>query len=285
MTAEIKDGHIIVSDVIAPMPHQLALEIELFNTILASLPLEDSKSIGIARSEIMTRSDLYKQCMRQKYVRYVEIRSSEKLFLSALFYSVRGYNWKQKFGWVGQKKMTGKPEIGIMQAIASLFYGIKTTGDKVTEISLSSNNLDGTLPDSIGSISSCKFLYLNWNRIKGKLPKNLKNLGELEVLQMFSNRLQGTLDCRTLESLVSLRSLNLSFNLLSGVLPDAFENLINLVELNLSGNKFSGDLPDSMRRLVNLEILKLYNNGFSGDIPFWIRDLTRLKEVNISQNQ
>jgi hypothetical protein len=286
--AEIQNGHIVASAQIVPLPKQLVLEIELFNNVLDSLKKAgggDAKSVSVARSEIMTRSDLYKQCTREKYVRISEVRASEKQFLSDIFTSMKGYMWRKKFGWVGQKKSISKPEVRVLGALAPLFAGVTTNGSNIDGIDLTANNLDGAVYESIGSLVSCRFLNLNWNQIKGRLPRNLSSLSQLEELRICSNKLQGSLDYRSIQSLSSLRVLNLSFNLLSGSLPDAFENMSSLEELNLSGNRLVGELPPSMSRLGRLQILKLYNNGFSGPIPSWISDLVSLREVNISQNK
>jgi hypothetical protein len=245
----------------------------------------DAKGRGVSQSEAMQRSDLYKICIKNQYRRIPEIKQKEKEFLVDFFNAMRGHNWKVKFGWAGQKKTISKPELKVLAAHGSQFYGVKAERDRLQGIDLSGNGCRGVIPISIGQIPDCKFIKLNWNRIKGLIPKHISKLTELEVLHLYGNSLHGILDFKTIESLSNLRSLNLSFNDLEGPLPDAFQGSRNLQEINLAGNYFTGELPASMQHLQNLEILKLYNNDFSGAIPEWFGDLISLQDVNLSQNK
>lgn len=276
---------ILVDGQVVPLPAQLALEIELFYRHMESLDSSDSKAIGVCRSEVMQRSDLYKRCVREQYKRIVDVRPNEKIFLTDFFRAMRGHNWKMKFGWVGQKKTISKPELKVLAGNGSQFFGALAAGDRLQGLDLSANCCEGLIPSIIGNINNCKFLKLNWNRIRGSIPKDLRMLSELQILHLFSNSLEGSLDQRTMESLVNLRSLNLSFNCLTGALPDAFSSSVHLEEINLSGNRFSGELPLSMRSLKKLKTLKLYRNEFTGDIPEWIEELQDLIDVNLSHNR
>jgi Leucine-rich repeat (LRR) protein len=268
-----------------PLPAQLALEIEMFYTHMASLPRDDKKSQGVCQSEIMQRADLFKRCVRYQYKRISDVRPSDKQFLADFFNSTGGHRWRNKFGWIGQKRTIVKPELKVLSGNAALYGGVYAERDRVERFEKSGDGCTGPLVESVGQLTGCKFLTLNCNRLKGRIPSTLRYLSSLESLHLSANRLEGALDHRTLESLTSLRVLNLSFNKLEGILPDAFESMPFLRELNLSGNKFSGSLPQSMSKLQELEILKLYNNNFDGNLPEWIANLTKLQFVNISQNK
>lgn len=276
---------IIVAGQVVPTPSQLSLDIELFYAHLETLDKSDAKGQGFCRSEAMQKSDLYKRCMRHQYHRVPEVRQKEKQFLKDFFVAMRGHTFKNRFGWVGQKKTISKPELKVLAAHGSQFYGVTATADRIQGLDLAGNGCAGAIPSSVGQINDCKSLKLNWNRITGSMPKTLSNLFELETLHLYSNSLEGVLDYQTVSSLTNLRSLNLSFNKLSGSLPDAFENCIHLREINLAGNRFVGELPDSMACLRELTVLKLYNNQFCGDLPSWLANLTKLEDVNISQNR
>lgn len=276
---------ILVSGQVVPTPAQLALDIELFHAHLETLEKADVKGRGACRSEAMQRSDLYKKCVKSQYRRIPELRLKEKSFLVDFFHAMRGHNFKIRFGWAGQKKTISKPELKVLAAHGSQFYGVCAVEDRLQGLNLSGNGCRGMIPNSVGDITHCKFLKLNWNRIHGLIPKTMRRLVELEQLHLYSNALEGNLDMQTLQSLTNLQSLNLSFNRLSGCLPDAFENLVHLREINLAGNKFTGALPDSMRHLLELETLKLYSNNFNGDVPEWVSTLTALKDVNLSRNK
>ena len=58
-----------------------------------------------------------------------------------------------------------------------------------------------------------------------------------------------------LGSLVNLRGLNLSFNVLTGPIPSELGSLVNLGRLYLHNNRLTGPIPGELGSLVNLETL------------------------------
>ncbi|KAJ9701135.1 hypothetical protein PVL29_006469 [Vitis rotundifolia] len=90
----------------------------------------------------------------------------------------------------------------------------------VRSIDLSSNNLSGSIPTKISSLSRLEFLNLSCNNLMGSIPEKI---GRMEALE----------------------SLDLSRNHLSGEIPPSMTNLSFLSHLNLSYNNFSGRIPSS----------------------------------------
>ena len=60
-----------------------------------------------------------------------------------------------------------------------------------------------------------------------------------------------------------LRVISLSFNQLTGGIPQTIGSLSNLEELYLGYNKFSGGIPSEIGNLVQLQILSLSNNSMT----------------------
>ena len=68
-------------------------------------------------------------------------------------------------------------------------------------------------------------------------------------------------------SLQGLQSLNLSFNVLIGRIPDNIGVMGSLESIDFSVNLLSGQIPQSMSSLTFLSHLNLSSNNLSGKIP------------------
>ncbi|CAL9016363.1 unnamed protein product [Prunus brigantina] len=88
----------------------------------------------------------------------------------------------------------------------------------VKSIDLSSNNLEGEIPEEITSLIALSILNLSRNQLSGSIPSKIGNLRWLETLDLSNNRLFGQIP-QSFSSLTSLSHLNLSYNNLSGRIP------------------------------------------------------------------
>ena len=148
---------------------------------------------------------------------------------------------------------------------------------------LSSNSFSGSLPDSIGSLSSLISLALDVNRFTGSLPDSIGSLSSLYYLQLGVNSFSGSLP-DSIGSLSSLTYLYLHSNSFTGSLPDSIGSLSSLPSLNLGSNSFAGTLPDSIGSLSNLTSLDLVGNSFTGSLPDSIGSLSSLYNLDIGSN-
>ena len=55
--------------------------------------------------------------------------------------------------------------------------------------------ITGTIPASIGDLTSLNFLYLNGNRLRGTIPKEIGQLHNLQHLGLWTNALEVPLTC------------------------------------------------------------------------------------------
>ncbi|KAM2619317.1 hypothetical protein TB1_035483 [Malus domestica] len=88
----------------------------------------------------------------------------------------------------------------------------------VKSIDLSSNNLQGEIPEEISNLFLLGTLNLSMNQLTGKIPSKIGNLHLLETLDLSHNNLSGHVP-QSLSSLTSLSHLNLSYNNLIGRIP------------------------------------------------------------------
>lgn len=92
-----------------------------------------------------------------------ELQTKTKNLLMELFYATDGENWKNNSGW------------GIEDDL-SQWYGVTVNNaGSVTKISLTDNNLSGTLPDIFDKFPDLEVLNLNKNSLQGQIPQSFKD--------------------------------------------------------------------------------------------------------------
>ncbi|GAA0149656.1 hypothetical protein LIER_08782 [Lithospermum erythrorhizon] len=148
-------------------------------------------------------------------------------------------------------------------------------------VDLSGNYLGGRFfgGDVIGRFRSLRFLDVGDNGISGELPSFgvLSNLG---VLRLRNNMLSGSIPADLVEGVVPLQELDLSGNGFSGSIP--IVNSSSLRTLNLSSNVLSGLLPVSVG---NCKIVDLSRNNLSDDIAGIQNWGSSLEIVDLSSNR
>ncbi|GAA0174740.1 hypothetical protein LIER_28071 [Lithospermum erythrorhizon] len=152
------------------------------------------------------------------------------------------------------------------------------------QLSLHNNSLGGTIPASIGNLSSSLVhLDLGEANLKGNIPKEIGNLKNLTSLQLSGNEFTGTLPS-TIQNLQQLQALAFTRNKLSGSFPDIICKLPNLFILYMGSNKFSGPLPECLGDMASLGRININNNMFSSILPKSLWNLKYLLYLNISKN-
>lgn len=185
--------------------------------------------------------------------------------LVALYNATGGTNWNDKTGWL----QTTTP---------CTWYGVTCEAERVTRLSLTSNNLSGALPPEIGNLTALRRLYL-WDNALTALPPEIGGLTALESLLLDYNAL--SVLPPEIGNLTALRSLSLSRNALTA-LPSEIGNLNGLYTLYLGGNALT-TLPLEISNLSGLYALYLGNNTLT-TLPPEIGNLIALTELCLSNN-
>ncbi|KAI8893392.1 hypothetical protein BC833DRAFT_298443 [Globomyces pollinis-pini] len=120
------------------------------------------------------------------------------------------------------------------------------------------------IPDFIGDLTKLRILRLNGNNVTGDIPDIFSNFHALENLDLSFNRLSSSLS--SIQNLVNLTTLNLSFNRFTGLIPSFIGDFTSLTELSLDYNEFIGLVPKSIQDLPNLSYISVKNNQLVGKI-------------------
>lgn len=154
----------------------------------------------------------------------------------------------------------------------------------LTDLDISKNKLNGTIPLSVGNLTGLTTLVISNNRLSGNIPQFWENIPMLYILDMSNNSLSGTIP-DSIGSIIFLKFLILSSNNLSGELPSSLRNCTQLNSLDIGDNQFSGTIPVWIgENMSSLLILRLRNNSFTGNIPSEICRLSLLHILDISKN-
>lgn len=166
----------------------------------------------------------------------------------------------------------------------AVWQGVKlNTAGRVVELNLPGAELQGSLSESLGNLTSLQKLTIGGNLLTGSLPASFSKLINLNYLDISHNMLQGSFPA-SITSLTHLTTLNLSENSFSGALPATLGALINIITLDLSYNRFSGPIPLTLSNLSQIEALVLNNNLLTGSIPSGL-NYANMFHLNLNNNQ
>jgi Leucine-rich repeat (LRR) protein len=114
------------------------------------------------------------------------------------------------------------------------------------------------------------------------LPSKLGELVSLKTIDLSQNLIEGTIPLE-IAALPHLEKLSLSHNSLTGLVPPFASRLLR--EVNLSGNNLFGSLPSDIgQRHERLETLDLSDNSMHGKIPESIGLMKNLETLTLSDN-
>tara|TARA_R100001369_G_scaffold44024_1_gene70125 strand:+ start:2436 stop:3146 length:711 start_codon:yes stop_codon:yes gene_type:complete len=175
---------------------------------------------------------------------FAQVSVQEKQALIDFYNATNGENWNSTWE---------------LNQPVSEWEGVTLENNKVKGITLLFNNVEGTIPSSIGNLSNLETLELSFNKISGELPTTIGNLTNLEVLAFNGNNL-------------------------TGAIPANIGNLTQLKQLHLSSNKITGNIPATVKNLKSLEVFNVFDNQLSGVLPTDLAQNNKLEELMVAEN-
>ncbi|XP_031257544.1 receptor-like protein kinase BRI1-like 3 [Pistacia vera] len=170
-------------------------------------------------------------------------------------------------------------------------------------LDLNSNDLSGALPPALadqaglvmpGIVSGKQFAFVRNEggtscrgagglvEFEGIRPERLE--GFPMVHSCPSTRIYSGMTVDTFTSNGSMIYLDLSYNSLTGTIPESLGSLSYLQVLNLGHNNLTGNIPDSFGDLKAIGVLDLSHNNFQGRIPGSLGGLSFLSDLDVSNN-
>ena len=195
----------------------------------------------------------------------------DRALLIELYKATNGASWTNSTNWNSSAPLGS-------------WYGVSVDNGHVTSLLLRENQLTGSIPASLGSLTALRELYLDDNQLTGSIPASLGSLMNLQRLDLSDNQLTGSIP-DSLGNLTRLGYLGLFRNQLTGSIPDSLGSLTDIENLGLGENQLTGSIPDSLGSLTKLWTLSLRRNQLAGSIPASLGSITSLRGLSLGDNQ
>ncbi|XP_010465401.1 PREDICTED: probable leucine-rich repeat receptor-like serine/threonine-protein kinase At3g14840 [Camelina sativa] len=141
----------------------------------------------------------------------------------------------------------------------------------LTDFRISDNQFTGTIPDFIQNWKGLEKLVIQASGLVGPIPSAIGLLGTIKDLRITDlsgpeSPFPPVTNMKSLKYLI-LRNCNLT-----GHLPTYLGERIAVKNLDLSFNKLSGPIPDSYAALSNVDYIYFTSNMLNGEVPSWMVD-------------
>ncbi|PPS08017.1 hypothetical protein GOBAR_AA12628 [Gossypium barbadense] len=118
--------------------------------------------------------------------------------------------------------------------------------------------------------------------LSGSMGYSLQSLTSLKELDLSNNHLAGDIPYDIPQN---LQRLNLAFNQFTGSVPYSINQMHSLQYLNLAHNQLQNQLSDMFGPLSSLSTLDLSFNSLTGDLPESFKNLTSMNTMYLQNNQ
>lgn len=187
---------------------------------------------------------------------------NDSLALVNFYNAAGGTSWTNQGNW-----LTGPISTWEFIKVDTLDKDLTIDSVRVTELSVSMNNMSGIISPSIGNLTELTKLEINgiessreYVDISGSIPAELWNCTKI-------NRLQ------------------IKFTKVTGNIPSGIEKMDSLSEINFQGTKLACELPAELFELPSLTKAYLHQSDFKGTIPTTVVGKDNLKRLYLQGNK
>ncbi|KAL3828456.1 hypothetical protein ACJIZ3_017258 [Penstemon smallii] len=155
----------------------------------------------------------------------------------------------------------------------------------LTHLYLGSSSLNGEIPESLAQLQSLVYLNIGENNLTGRIPHGLFNISTIITFAVHANKLQGEIPFNIGLKLPNLEGLYLGGNQLTGLIPASLSNASSLEHIVLLMNSFTGPMPN-IGGLSHLQTFTIALNQIQDDISFItsLTNCTNLQLLEIGDN-
>lgn len=151
---------------------------------------------------------------------------------------------------------------------------------KIYYFSVANNDFTGTIPELYTSLLSLQRFDVYGNYITGTIPSSFGSFTMLSILHLFDNIISGSYPS-SLASNSRLRYVEIMRNRLIGTLPAVLGD--EHIFFKISQNMMTGAIPASLLQHTQLDLLYLDDNYLSGSIPLLLNGV-RLESLHLEKN-
>lgn len=156
---------------------------------------------------------------------------------------------------------------------------------KIEILRVDNNNLNGTIPSELATLTDLEELSLMGGSLRGTLPTEFGQLTKMEKLYLaFNSELSGTIPESYAQNFRKLQSMWIQGTMLSGTLHSEFFEIPSLDNFVLGSNMFTGTIPD-LSPESGLEIFYAEDNVLTGSIPESFYNSSTIELISLWGNQ
>ena len=246
----------------------------------------------------------------------VVVNDDDELAILVEFYlALGGTEWDEAGGWDTFQEMEDPADLTLASYQemnidpCDNFLGVICVDQRVVEISLPNNGLEGLVPSSFFDLPNLEVIDLSGNEVRLSRDYGFGDIGNAKSLRKVdfsSNDIQsfkGIGAATNLEELVvddayffsdlddelftltDLKTLHMQFSGLKGTVPKDISKMTGLKALNLYGNELTGHIPTEIGLMTNLWHVDFSENDMTGHLPtVAIHKLLKLEKFHVHQS-